>query len=221
MYNHVLDQFYVITKVPISLYEKDNKLINHKGKYCKLDLLDSLKVDGFEKYPIKINMDEDNYFIITRENKSYFILGPLTNNKEIEDFPYKPEALSGYIVRLLKELCEDCVEDEEDPYSFHINRALEYIDEHYNQNVNLEDTSEHLELNKCYFCSLLKEETGLTFTQYLNQKRVEEAKKLLKSTELAIRDVAKKTGFNSQSYFNVVFRKETGLTPLRYRYKNT
>src|SRR5699024_6975480 len=79
--------------------------------------------------------------------------------------------------------------------------------------------SEYLGINKSYFCSIFKNETGKTFTQFLNEKRIEKSKKLLREDNLSILDIALSVGFNNQNYYNIIFKRITNTTPLEYRKK--
>ncbi len=59
--------------------------------------------------------------------------------------------------------------------------------------------------------------TGQSFVAYLNSFRVARAQELLASTDQAISEISLETGFCNQSYFGVIFRRITGVTPLQYR----
>lgn len=76
-----------------------------------------------------------------------------------------------------------------------------------------------LGLNKSYFASIFKKETGQTFTQMLQNVRIENSKKSLEDGTSSILDVALAVGFTSQNYFATVFKKATGMTPRQYRQK--
>lgn len=96
-------------------------------------------------------------------------------------------------------------------------RVTEYVRENYKTPLILEEVSAHFKLNKCYFCSVLKKELGKTFSQLVNEIRIEKSKELLLENKLSIFDIAIAVGFNNQNYFNMAFKKLTGLTPLTYR----
>ena len=64
---------------------------------------------------------------------------------------------------------------------------------------------------------LFRQVTGMTFKEYLNRVRVEEAERLLTNTDYPIIDIAVACGYRDQSYFTTVFKKYTGLTPRQYR----
>lgn len=96
-------------------------------------------------------------------------------------------------------------------------RVIGYIRDNYKKPLILEEVSAHFKLNKCYFCSVLKKELGKTFSQLVNEVRIEKSKELLLENKLSILDIALAVGFNNQNYFNMAFKKLTGMTPLTYR----
>lgn len=76
-----------------------------------------------------------------------------------------------------------------------IRSALAYVDEHYAEKISLDGVVEHIFINRSYFCQLFKKEVGLTFGNYVEHIRIENAKRLLASTNLPILNVAEQTGF--------------------------
>ena len=96
-------------------------------------------------------------------------------------------------------------------------QVLAYISNNYDRNLVLEDVASYFHLNKCYFCSVLKKELGKTFSQVVNEIRIENSKPLLEEGRLSTLEVALTVGFNNQNYFNMTFKKITGMTPLQYR----
>ena len=79
------------------------------------------------------------------------------------------------------------------------------------------DVAEALGLSKNYFGQLFKSETGSTVSEYLNLLRIDQAKKLLRQTNLKIYEIAYKTGFSDHFYFSIVFKKLVGISPKEYR----
>ena len=96
-------------------------------------------------------------------------------------------------------------------------RVVEYVRQNYNQTLKLEEVAAHFDLNKCYFCSVLKKELGKTFSQIVNEIRIDKSKELLLENRLSILEIALRVGFNNQNYFNMAFKKLTGVTPLAFR----
>lgn len=71
--------------------------------------------------------------------------------------------------------------------------------------------------NPNYLSHEFKKQTGITFTEYLNNKRIEEAKRLLRSTSDMTYEIAEKVGYYNYRYFSQMFKKVVGLTPTQYR----
>lgn len=98
-----------------------------------------------------------------------------------------------------------------------VRSALSYVDEHYAEKISLDGVVEHVFMNRSYFCQLFKKEVGMTFGDYVEYIRIENAKRLLATSDLPVLSVAEQTGFNNQAYFTKVFKKATDISPLRYR----
>mgnify|MGYP000845943037 FL=1 len=97
-----------------------------------------------------------------------------------------------------------------------IRKALNYMEDHYHEDISLESISEVVFLNKNYFSELFKKETGKSFVQYLTEYRLEKAKLLLAISGFKRSEVADMTGFQNNSYFISVFKKYVGCTPKEY-----
>ncbi|WP_070000908.1 helix-turn-helix domain-containing protein [Cellulosilyticum sp. I15G10I2] len=98
-----------------------------------------------------------------------------------------------------------------------IKRAIQYIKQNYMNKITLEEVASAVHVSPNYFSKIFKEESGINFATYLNQIRIEGAKKLLAADETSLADVAYLAGFEDQSYFSRVFKKYTGLSPKRYK----
>lgn len=83
------------------------------------------------------------------------------------------------------------------------------------ENLHMEDVAKMLGTNRTYVSMMMKEEFGTSFSTYMNQCRVEEAKRILldEDNDDKLQDVAWQSGFNSLSSFNKVFKSVTGLSP--------
>jgi AraC-like DNA-binding protein len=95
--------------------------------------------------------------------------------------------------------------------------SLQYIDRNYKEDIKLEDISKAVGLTPVYLHKLFLKTTGQTPHQLLLKKRLTMAKELLAGSDLSLVNVAAETGFSSQSYFNAVFKKHCGVTPLTFR----
>ncbi|AIQ51518.1 helix-turn-helix domain-containing protein [Paenibacillus sp. FSL R7-0331] len=92
-----------------------------------------------------------------------------------------------------------------------------YIFNHLYEEITLGRLAEIARLNPSYLSQLFKKETGLAVSDYIQQERIEEAKRLMALPGLSLSDIAARLHFNDQSYFTKVFKKLTGLTPRQFR----
>lgn len=95
--------------------------------------------------------------------------------------------------------------------------AVDYIRNHYNEEISLETIAGKVYVNPAYFSQLFKKETGYGFNDYVNSLRLENAKILLQQPFLKINEVANMVGYNNIVYFNRIFKKYIGVTPSEYR----
>lgn len=106
---------------------------------------------------------------------------------------------------------------ESDQHHSAITHAIRYLSVHYSEPVTLAGAARSAGVHPSYLSSLFRKVTGLTFKDYLNQIRIEHALELLKNTDYPIMEIAISCGFNDQSYFTKVFKKQTGMTPRQFR----
>ncbi len=105
---------------------------------------------------------------------------------------------------------------EEKLYAF-IEKAKQYIRDHFNRPISLSDIADHLSLSEYYVSHIFSEETGITFSSYVTQLRMERAAELLRDMKKNISDVAYRVGYENQAYFGKVFYKYFNCTPSRYQ----
>ncbi len=99
-----------------------------------------------------------------------------------------------------------------------INRLIDFINEHYSEEISLEMLCEAAGgLSEQYLCRLFKQHIGMRPIEYVLKKRIGIARSYLETTDLPINDIAQMTGFNNTSYFYRNFKKFTGTSPLSYR----
>lgn len=101
--------------------------------------------------------------------------------------------------------------------NYTISRTLEYIRTHYKEGISLEKTAEILNITPEYLSMLFKREMGMNFSVFLKEFRISHAKRLLKSTDMKIYEVAQECGYSNSNYFTKVFKEVTGISPAEYR----
>ena len=99
--------------------------------------------------------------------------------------------------------------------AFH--RALEHLNKNYMDDMTLDTLAAYAGFSRYTLSRMFRQHTGLPFTQYLSQRRVEMAMELLSTTRMPVTQVALQCGFNSIATFNRVFRDVKGCTPTQYR----
>lgn len=92
-----------------------------------------------------------------------------------------------------------------------------FISCNFKKQLTLETVSGHVGMNRSAFCSFFKKQTGLTFTQYLKDYRLQIAVYLLQRTEQSISEVCYESGFSDVPYFNRSFKWKYGISPGTYR----
>ncbi|HAC21760.1 MAG TPA: hypothetical protein DCF91_06635 [Porphyromonadaceae bacterium] len=102
-------------------------------------------------------------------------------------------------------------------YHTPIERAFNYIYDHFEHDITLEQIAKYANQNPSALCRTFKKACGYTLFQYINRVRIEKACQLLHTTDLPIAEVALNVGFNSFSHFSVQFQRVTNQTPTQYR----
>jgi len=97
--------------------------------------------------------------------------------------------------------------------------VIKYVEANYKEKITDQTASRIAYMSYYHFCRVFKMATGRTFVEYLNFVRLMEADKLIVNTKRSISEIALEVGFSSSAYFNRLFKKERGITPLAYRNK--
>ncbi|MBD2846548.1 response regulator transcription factor [Paenibacillus sp. IB182496] len=92
-----------------------------------------------------------------------------------------------------------------------------YVDAHFHQNISLKSIAAQFYMNAAYLGQLFKKSMGVYFNDYVQQLRMNEAKKLLRQRDLRVYEVAERVGFQNADYFVTVFEKLEHMTPSEYR----
>lgn len=98
-------------------------------------------------------------------------------------------------------------------------QVANYILSHFSESLTLEDAVQLVGRSKNYFSSVFKKEMGMSFVDYINHVRINEARRLLETTDALTYEIADKVGFSDYKYFSLVFKKAVGVSPSHYRKK--
>lgn len=136
--------------------------------------------------------------------------------REVDTFG-NVEALNRWIGAILHKFISFVFDFNDIKHQNVIFKTTAYIKEHLTDKLSLDQAAEQVYLSKSYFCRIIKDELGCTFTEYVNRLRIERSKTLLRGTGMPIAEIACAVGFDDQSYFTRIFKKQTGMAPGKYR----
>lgn len=134
-------------------------------------------------------------------------------------------------INLLKRIAKETLEDKQSmgkqkarsdltSYSFPIRSIIHYIRQNYHEDLYLDKFSDLTNLHPNYLSSLFKKEVGVTIIQYLQNFRIEKAKKLLiKYPSIPVHTIGNQVGYRNSQHFMKVFKKNVGYTPSDFREK--
>lgn len=124
------------------------------------------------------------------------------------------QVIASYIRMLLDTLEESTKEKPTNPT---INAVRSYLDCYFFHDITLAGLAKLYHYNEKYLGALFKQQLGISFHDYLNQRRLKHARILLKSTRNSILEIAARSGFNNVTYFNRIFKSKFGITPSQFR----
>ncbi len=104
--------------------------------------------------------------------------------------------------------------------SSQVQHILHMIEHNYAEDIKLADVSADYNLSIGHLSNMIKKETGMTFTEHITKKRIEESKRLLANEKFSVIEVAEKVGYHDYFYFTKLFKKQTGISPSKYRKKS-
>ena len=120
-----------------------------------------------------------------------------------------------------KEIIRKMIENIRGNYEFSensvINKAKEYINNHYNEDITLSGVANYVFLSSAYFSRLFKKHCSENFSDYLMRVRISKAAYLLENTSMKVYEIAEKVGFKTLKYFYKNFKENMGVSPSEYR----
>lgn len=122
-----------------------------------------------------------------------------------------------YTLNRVVQIIQELRDKKEDIRNFAILKAINYIKEHYSENISLDQLADYLEMTPEYLSTLFNREMGINFSTFLKQFRISHAKRLLKGSDKKIYEIAIEVGYNDPKYFNRVFKEVMGISPGDYR----
>ncbi len=142
------------------------------------------------------------------DDSCFSILAKVTNVLGMENWLH-------HILRKMREALKSGIANKSNDI---VSKAKRYVLEHYEDpNLSLENICEILQISPTYLSSLFKQKSNENFVSYVTRIRMERAAELLDTSEDKTYVIAHKVGYNDPNYFNYVFKKHMGMTPIKYR----
>lgn len=177
----------------------------------------------FSSYPL----EEINYFVnifplrLVRYAISIGLidakaeLGLASTICHFEEFPTK-QALYKWFSNVLS-FCQILIRQNAKRLSPVIVQAMQYVADNYGTYVSIKDFCTKHNMNASYLGFIFKKETGVYFNDYITQLRINRAANLLKNSTQKIARISEMVGFTNTSYFTACFKRQIGVSPVRYR----
>lgn len=118
---------------------------------------------------------------------------------------------------ILTTFTDSCAPDRSKAFPDWLRAALTLIRSDFYEELSLDKIAREVNISKYHLSKAIKSYTGKTFTEYLNQTRLEEAKILLLTTDLPVSVIAELAGFQSEPYFITLFKRYNNITPMKFR----
>ena len=152
-------------------------------------------------------------------SKNHITAHEILHSEELLTLQEKMNQLPFYFVRYVQVLCGIIVEmlSNQDNETQIIARISQYVEKHFREQIGRDEIAEQLHYSKNYLSRIFNSQIGISVRDYINTYRVEEAKRMLLNSDMAVGDIAMDVGFDSMTYFSTVFKKNTGMTPSQFR----
>lgn len=194
------------------LLNKDNKeSLNYiESIFSKLKKDENLTVKQIKTKSIEVFLNVYNYFNDSKIIKGLDLyLEKVINSVNLDQIQLE---LNNMIKHRQSKL-----EETDDSISPIILKLLRNIEENYSKDLNLKEISETYNINSIYLGQLFQKETGILFSDYLNNFRVNKAKNLLVETSLKAAEIGELVGYANKNYFYRKFKDIVGITPSEWR----
>lgn len=175
-----------------------------------LSLIKAARKSGINSHFVCLS-SYDEYPLV----REAFVLGAEDYLLKMEIEPDKVKALCEKLISKIAEESRQTVETEaaSDTDNHIINTVLQLIENEFSKELNLKILSSQVGISSGYLGQLFNKSMGMSFNDYLNNRRVKEASNMLRSGEYKIYEIAESCGYNNVEHFSRIFKKITGTSP--------
>jgi len=185
--------------------------------YCQRNYISPL-LDGQYKFPFTIDEKSDWGSRVIREVKEAIAV---YDDKEFGWEMGIKACLFKILFTIAKEnkfIIDEAATSSSVNYKINvIKKSLNYIQQNYTRKIYIEDLAKEVNMNPQYFCRFFKSNVGKTPVEYINEFRIEQASKIIKTEDKKISNVCFEVGFDNFSYFIKKFKEYKNCTPNKYR----
>lgn len=127
------------------------------------------------------------------------------------------ELIDEIIHSIVKEYAERAMKTKANAYSPKVSKVVQYIERNLDRLLTLKKLAAHVELAPSYLSRIFNQEIKQSISQYVIELRVKKRRDLIARTKMTVSEIALYVGFKEESYFAQCFKKQYGVTPLKYR----
>ena len=179
-------------------------------------LQDAMKSEMFRTYILLSIRFTTLAYLDSMENVSEEDRGGITGINP--DVNMKAEQVAGYFVEILEKALEIRNRESDFQSKYMLRKVQEYIDSNFEkENLSLNEVAGAVGVSANYLSAVFSQSMNRTFVEYVTDKRMEKAKKLLRDTDKSSGEIATLVGYKDPHYFSFVFKKTQGISPREYR----
>ena len=211
-----MNELHRTTSVDVPEYERI--LINFKNSFIS-ELLPGMSIDLLQCFKhssnaFKLNVNEQAYV----EN----LLNRMINEDKKKGFGYDVSVktmLMELLLLIARHIHQNPADEfyNQNPLHKKVSDIVSYMNSNYRESISLHTLSKTFYMSPCYLSRIFKEVTGFNFTEYMNNVRILESKKLLRNSRLNITQIAENVGYDNATHYGRVFKYIEGISPSRYR----
>ena len=182
------------------------------SRVCSKEMLNNVSIETYKKIYIEIMdttlhvLKEDGIYLKEEQRYRYLDLINFTTLDELQEWTFN----------FTDNLMEIVNKNKNDSYGSVIKNTIQYINDHFNEDISIQQIAEAVHLSPNYFSHVFKKAREESFTDYLNKFRVKKAKELLAKHIYKVYEIADMVGYSDYKYFSSVFKKITGVSPKEF-----